>query len=177
MPSHFITEIKVSGPASDILAFSIKHILKPGFEDNPDAFRFDLGTVIPRPACIEGTESSSNVADGIDAYHKNPTEWMKFVADKWGSDSVAKVRKSLEAFKECGHYNWYTWSNANWGTKWNSYRFDWVGKQTTKTLKFKFETAWAPPMPVLRKLVEMWPTLKFSMRGRDEFESKWALLV
>jgi hypothetical protein len=48
-----------------------------------------------------------------------------------------------------GHADWYSWSCANWGTKWNAYDglvTDTVEGDTT-TLKLRFDTAWSPPEP------------------------------
>jgi hypothetical protein len=54
----------------------------------------------------------------------------------------------------------YDWCINNWGTKWNAYnaRFEDEGDR----LIFNFNTAWAPPEPIIRKLIEMFPGLSFT---------------
>jgi hypothetical protein len=45
--------------------------------------------------------------------------------------------------------DWYEWNCANWGTKWNATRT----KRITNTI-VRFDTAWATPYPVMKKLAE-----------------------
>ena len=54
-----------------------------------------------------------------------------------------------------GATTWYEWRSnpRNWNTKWNSYYpGDYSGGR-----EITFQTAWAPPHPVIRKLSEMYP--------------------
>lgn len=48
-----------------------------------------------------------------------------------------------------GLNNWYDWSVANWGTKWNAQHSSLNNKNT-----LWFDTAWSCPIPVLNKLAE-----------------------
>ena len=45
-----------------------------------------------------------------------------------------------------GYRDWYDWRRANWGTKWNACENSW------KHDGVAFETAWAPPVPVIKKI-------------------------
>jgi hypothetical protein len=47
--------------------------------------------------------------------------------------------------------DWYNWRVENWGTKWNGYD----GSFTDDFTIFSFDTAWSPPLPVIRKLAEL----------------------
>ena len=47
-----------------------------------------------------------------------------------------------------GRDNWYDWSYANWGTKWDACESNVQGSTVT------FETAWSCPEPVLRELAK-----------------------
>lgn len=49
-----------------------------------------------------------------------------------------------------GLNNWYDWSVANWGTKWNAQHSSLNHKNT-----LWFDTAWSCPIPVLNKLAEI----------------------
>jgi hypothetical protein len=76
--------------------------------------------------------------------------------------------------KRYGYRNWYDWCVANWGTKWNAggdndammvdYDED-VNDQGTAL--FQFDTAWAPPLGVLEKLMETHPELSIECRYHE----------
>lgn len=58
------------------------------------------------------------------------------------------------------------WRIANWGTKWNSYGY--TADTGFKDGKLTFLTAWSAPHPVLEKLSEMYPDIKFKHEWADE---------
>lgn len=64
--------------------------------------------------------------------------------------------------------NFYSrdWAVSNWGTKWNSYGYS--TDTEFKDGKLTFLTAWAAPHPVLEKLSEMYPDIKFKHEWADE---------
>lgn len=65
-----------------------------------------------------------------------------------------------------GENNWYDWRMANWGCKWNSYGYT---EETDFTDgKLKFLTAWSAPHPVMEKLSQMYPDIKFEHEWADE---------
>lgn len=47
--------------------------------------------------------------------------------------------------------DWYSWRVENWGTKWEGYD----GRFSYDRTAFSFETAWSPPIPVIKKLAEL----------------------
>ena len=57
--------------------------------------------------------------------------------------------------------SWYEWDCANWGTKWDLAHDDVDLKDLDEAIKnneefeLAFDTAWAPPIPVLEKMAEM----------------------
>ncbi len=58
------------------------------------------------------------------------------------------------------------WCIANWGTKWNSYGY--TADTGFKDGKLTFLTAWSAPHPILEKLSEMYPDIKFEHEWADE---------
>lgn len=56
-----------------------------------------------------------------------------------------------------GEMNWYDWSIANWGTKWNASEPSVSRKE--RSIQIDFDTAWSPPEPVIAKLSSMYPEL------------------
>ncbi len=73
-------------------------------------------------------------------------------------------RKEYELY---GKNNWYDWSVANWGTKWNAYGFrEFAGELNRNTIQFL--SAWGAPHPVIQKLSEMYPTITVEHQWADE---------
>ncbi|WP_337484741.1 LPD28 domain-containing protein [Porcipelethomonas sp.] len=66
-----------------------------------------------------------------------------------------------------GQNNWYDWSLANWGTKWNAYGYDEIKNNNPKE-KITFLTAWAAPHPIMEKLAEMYPEVNIQHEWADE---------
>ena len=58
----------------------------------------------------------------------------------------------------------YEWCNENWGTKWGFCHQDDPPIKTSRSLRFEFETAWSPPLPLILKLSEMFQDLHFKIK-------------
>ena len=109
--------------------------------------------------------------------HPYPKE-LDITAGREGADDspeqkalVAAEESNLEKY---GYRNWYDWCVNNWGTKWNAggdndamqVDFDEdVGNQGIAL--FQFDTAWAPPLGVLEKLMETHPELSIECRYHE----------
>lgn len=83
---------------------------------------------------------------------------------------------SIEEVKKFGKENcWYDWSIKNWGTKWNACNCEIVDENDTELL-FNFDTAWAFPEPVMKKLCAMYPSMIFdasALEESDAFDLEW----
>lgn len=61
----------------------------------------------------------------------------------------------------------YEWCVENWGTKWNAKeprveeQYEHEGELTALVM---FETAWSPPLPVVKKASELFPDLAFTLK-------------
>jgi hypothetical protein len=55
---------------------------------------------------------------------------------------------------------WYNWNVAHWGTKWSAGDAH-IERHKDTHITYHFDTAWAPPMPVVEALAEQFPTLSF----------------
>lgn len=76
--------------------------------------------------------------------------------------------------------NWYDFHLKNWGTKWNSYGYDYFkGKSWPKFSdiminavsywqRTRFQTAWTVPVPIYKKLSEMFPDVGITVMYADE---------
>lgn len=84
-------------------------------------------------------------------------------------DCITKARLAIRAHEECGHASWYSWSIANWGTKWNAYGLD-ILREHEDVFEFRFDTAWSPPEPVFAALADRpeCNDLHITIRGFDE---------
>jgi hypothetical protein len=55
---------------------------------------------------------------------------------------------------------WYNWNVAHWGTKWGAGEPH-IHRYKDTHISYDFDTAWAPPVPVIEALAEQFPTLSF----------------
>ena len=84
-------------------------------------------------------------------------------------------RKMCEAQ---GRPNWYDWRNENWMTKWDICQAEIIEEPQdgdhypvpTKYFTFRCWTAWAPPIPVWKKLHEM------GMEVQADYEDEGSLI-
>lgn len=193
MPNHVTTICTVTGQADDIARFRAGHIVTVQ-EEGKDYTLLDFNTVIPMPECLRGSSASSTAENAaalivlrgergapfatgglyqaqIDMIRKDvgmPNDNIQDVARAYlekHPDQAELGRKRLSAVLETGYVDWYGWSIANWGTKWNSYAFS---IQSEAPFVIKFETAWSFPEPIFRKLAEMFPGLRFEVVSFDE---------
>lgn len=82
-------------------------------------------------------------------------------------ENIFRGNLGLRERKLYGKNNWYDWSVANWGTKWNAYGF-YPNINYSKEKEIRFLTAWSAPHPVIEKLAEMFPSVKFEHKWADE---------
>lgn len=60
------------------------------------------------------------------------------------------------------YFDWYSWSIANWGTKWNAYNDAITDKYVS------FDTAWSMPEPIITKLSQELPNIELFVLYADE---------
>lgn len=87
-------------------------------------------------------------------------------------DYAARVRSNIEKH---GAVCWYEWAVQHWGTKWNAYTVT-GGMTGDNEAVLHFETAWAPPLPVIDALAARYPQAYFSLIGVDEGDTTAARL-
>jgi hypothetical protein len=62
------------------------------------------------------------------------------------------------------------WVCKHWGTNGNAQHFH-ASRDEPGHYECHFDTAWSPPIPVWRKLGEMFPTLEFSLSGFEQLNN------
>lgn len=170
MPNHCTNVIEIRGPVE-----ALKKVKDKYFKDD----QLDFNSVIPMPPELQ-IEEGSRTTEGMEALKKPFEEvasqrwYQNIVGNKKPKDrdemlmllekepegkEILKLGKmALDNQRRFGHTTWYSWSSANWNTKWNSYE-PWCTKIETNekgdgVLQFGFDTAWSPPMPVLVELMD-----------------------
>jgi len=92
-------------------------------------------------------------------------------ADKKARKWEKKNPKSWENRPKDGYNSGgYEWCIKNWGTKWNACHLHFyeenpedLSYKDEGKLFFKFDTAWSPPAPIVQKMGEVFPKLKFTL--------------
>lgn len=72
-------------------------------------------------------------------------------------------RTAFQNEQKYGAPTWYQWAVAAWGTKWSAYNAEIVEDNT-----IIFNTAWSRAMPVIQKLAENFPDIRFEYCWADE---------
>lgn len=135
--------------------------------------RFDFNLVIPRPKVYDDPDlvAGGHEEVAIEWYKsdrglKPHTEDFTYVEKRYCDlEKLYEIgKKYVKAKEKFGHYDWYGWSNANWGTKWNAcdcvinLNEGWV----------EFETAWCMPEPIILKIMQDNPNCVIRIIWRDE---------
>lgn len=164
MPNWTSNIIRAEGPGAALRAF----IAQMRIGDEP----FDFNALIPMPQLLRHTGSGGNTIDG-----QRVSSW--YVIDPKKSASGRKpgdppnerlfTPEEEAALRDIGHSNWYDWSVANWGTKWNAcdVRID-DGTLADGIVKIHLNTAWCAPVPIFEALLARFPDLSFEFRWTDE---------
>lgn len=106
-------------------------------------------------AKLKGFDRLIAPLEAHNAYNsKSPLE---FNDEEWGI-----FIQCLQNIRKHGHMSWYSWSIANWGTKWNAY------SQSESNNEITFETAWSTPYPIFEKLSELYPDVRIVIYYADE---------
>ncbi|APX84402.1 hypothetical protein BV511_06515 [Methylorubrum extorquens] len=102
----------------------------------------------------------------LDALVPMPPEILATIDN--ASDEAQQV-----ALAATGHKDWYYWSRASWGTKWNTSAFD-GGVIDGMIYDCMFDTAWACPQPALTALAARYPALRGTVVASEQ-DNDWCL--
>lgn len=72
-------------------------------------------------------------------------------------------RQAFQNEQKYGAATWYEWSMRSWGTKWNAFK-----AEITEDNTIEFQTAWSRAMPVVQRLAENFPDIRFDYLWADE---------
>lgn len=113
-------------------------------------------------------ESKEDKAFTFEGVHPMPKELMITAGSYLSEEETKQEKINLEKH---GHKNWYDWSIAEWGTKWNASAFDLCDEwedEYEKVIMLRFDTAWSPPMGWLQKATDKFPLIRFEMDVTEE---------
>ncbi len=140
MPNYCSNVVEIQGP---------QHILKTLVEH-----RLDFMKIHPYPPELDITAGREGADDS--------PEQIRLVAAEEAN------------LKKHGYKNWYDWCVNNWGTKWNAggdndaMQVDYDEDVNNQGIAlFQFDTAWAPPLGVLEKLMDTHPELSIECRYHE----------
>lgn len=126
---------------------TIGSIIKPYLTDKGD--NIDFNKILPMPEGILKTCHESTIEEITKQLTPEETEARQKEHDLLQEQNI----------KDYGHKNWYDWSLANWDTKWNAYNcwtLEDTGINEVEDFEaFGFQTAWSPPINVIRELSKL----------------------
>lgn len=181
MPNNITNQLKVIGSNEQVekLFNTIKN-KKKDTEENKCLI--DFNKIIPMPKSLSIT-SGSSVDNAILIINDDKKGLSEMLDYSWVKDeNITKIEDlkkrllknlspkdleqgkiALDNIKNYGHKDWYSWSIANWGTKWNAY-----SQIQIKENIISFETAWSTPFPLMEELSRMFPDLTIEVVYADE---------
>lgn len=167
MPNNTTNELTIEGDAKQVSKFVQ---LVSGGDDS----KFDFNAIVPMPQDLKYTTSPTTITtqDVIDAER---ARWEALSEeDKAKSDPKGKYSFGIteeqknELLEKYGHIDWYDWSVANWGTKWNAYDVDEWYDDGEGYASVRFATAWSPPIEFLVNASNKFKGLTFHLKYGDE---------
>ena len=153
-------DAKLAGSVKDLEKF--QELMKGNgkYEDNETVF--DFNNVLPYPKKFLDMDKAAHDFEklreaeierrGYKGVNEMPKKEREEIFKKYPWDKV----------KDGYNSGGYDWCSSTWGTKWNA--CDAIVERKGNKLKYTFNTAWAPPVPVIAKLGTMFPTLKFKLK-------------
>ena len=183
---------EIIGPTDEITRFRTAHIRN----DQNGELQLDFDSIIPMPPELRDTDAAPSDAFiwalggelyaarnlsrrlGYETADATPLDraWVRElgIISREGMLNWAEVnrphkfavaKRVMEVERATGYRNWYDWRCVNWGCKWGCAGFVWLSDDQTA---FLMSTPWSAPIPIFKKLVELFPTLTFACHFVEE---------
>jgi hypothetical protein len=184
MPNWCQNMLEINGPKSAVAKIASACGLYDG--------KFDLNGIVPMPRELQITKGSA-VSWGLDILYGDwkkilNTEWIRDIFleitggylpdsredliylienDRSGRLDFVDLREARQAkanVEKFGFMDWYDWSIAHWGTKWNIGKDVHIDNLSECNITLTFDTAWSPPIPVVEALCAQYPEISATLR-------------
>lgn len=162
MPNWCENDLTVHGPANEINRM-LEFVSNKAGEDGKETV-FDFNKITPYPEKFVE----------MDKRYREFGIRCNAIFSAYGEGQESERNQRLEAllqefgaqpgehFTDGYNSGGYQWCNANWGTKWNACGATLEERdQNDDEVILHFDTAWAPPIPVIEKLAAIFPGLDF----------------
>jgi hypothetical protein len=153
MPNNTTSSVVILGEPDKVRAVH-DVITEPGRNGQ---LQVTFAKLIPMPEELHGIVSPTEVAETPEEAAQINADWRATVLGRDGSRRALSRAEYGRLMAQYGATNWYDWSVAHWGTKWDAYDtevVDLVADETGARLNLQFDTAWSMPRPVFTKLVD-----------------------
>lgn len=147
---------------------------------------FDFNGIIPMPKELAETSAPPEIVETQEKADKINKEYAERNKDDPHFTEKIKAITQQEENERTSKYgyakrsnirniipilDWYEWSNKFWGTKWNAYETVPLKDGEYGEILVKFETAWSPPLPVLKKIADR--GFRVRLTWKDEGADAW----
>lgn len=154
MPNWCEIECSISGTAQEIEKF--ESVLRSGTTETGTVSL--LGTLLPRPEALEDTVSPRRPVWSDEQIEAAGEE----ARQKMIAENQAQVEHERQLTEQYGAADWYEWSVKYWGVKWAD-RSE-IVERRARSLRIAGMCPWAVPTTGLRKISEVFPHLRFTIR-------------
>ena len=160
MPNHVDNELLVTGPSEDLLRF-MEFAKGPAgtLGNDPGEDLLSAHKFVPMPQEYrEGPRC-------VECNYTQPSEPELGLDQRLGGPCPICGKYMKDGFNRGG----WEWCIEHWGTKWGLYDARLEDQDTYDDpeeggfLNYFFQTAWAPPTPVIQAMATKFPTLAFDL--------------
>lgn len=153
MPNHCENDLWMSGKKQDVAAVLT---LVGADKEKPE---FDFNNIIPYPDPFKSMDDDREAIPNLVGVYRDDPEYSARLAARNAAIAAyeAKWHTTSDGYNSGG----YEWCRANWGTKWNAYAV--ARRDYDDRVCVTFQTAWAPPTPVIIALALRFPTVTFTL--------------
>lgn len=182
MPNWVENRLSYNGNETEI-----KEMLEKIRYDNATIGTIDFNKIIPMPKSLDiecgsrtdkGIEMVKNYLENLPAELKGKEGTYEEILEDLhnhsadiSDDEEKKIWDvGVTAVDNLYKYNaptWYEWCNDNWNTKWSACGYD-ENTDYSDSDFIWFQTAWSAPIPVIKKLSEMYPNIELTLEFADE---------
>ena len=149
---------------------------------------FDFNKVVPMPDSLKlesGSRSKLSLlvfkyktfgqeADNLNRYRFANESDLDLSLDEYVARMLQEKQADLDLgrkvytnLQEYGFADWYDWRVKKWGTKWNACDAA-CEQEDYDRFCFEFDTPWSAPVPVIEKLAQRFPAVRFHHIWTDE---------